>query len=268
MAYESDRNEYLVALGLAGLASTVMPYARPLVALMAMVTMDPAEQDRAADQWLDATPVGVKPVADSKGSPGAAVGAGDLAVLRSELKRMVAEIGKQDWKGQAYTTFQKRAEELDRKLETLDRNREGCGQTLKASAHISHWVLQFFKWIARALAGFAALVVASTFNPVARIAVMQSVMKVVVKIHATALRIFTNHRKVILRVAMAVGAAGVVYNQASKDLLAMNAVPTKTPDLIDGAIQYDVEEVDFTKSPLAEAGANKPDLGILGNMGV
>ncbi|MET8861481.1 hypothetical protein ABZW11_00860 [Nonomuraea sp. NPDC004580] len=268
MAYESDRNEYLVALGMAGVASVIMPYARPLVALMAMVTMDPAEQQRAADQWLDKTPVGVKPVADSKESPSAAGGAGDLAVLRSELKRMVAEIGKQDWKGQAYTTFQKKAEDLDRKLETLDRNNVGCGQTLQASAHISHWLLEFFKWIARALSAFGAIVFASQFHPLTRIAVVRGAMRFVVKLHKIALRVFTNHRKVILRVAMAVGAAGVAYSQIFKDLLAMNAVPTKTPDLIDGAIQYDVEEVDFTESPLAKAGATKPDLGVLGNMGV
>ncbi|GAB2916281.1 hypothetical protein ACFMQL_18910 [Nonomuraea fastidiosa] len=249
MAYESELSTFKWALYTATAATLVMPYAAPVVAIMHLFNMDPPEQQRAADQWLDKTPVGVEP-ADGKAP--AAGGGGDIATLRAELKKLVQEVGKEDWKGQSYATFKEKAEVLDKHLEQLDRNRQAAGNTLETSAKWSTTILQVLTSFALALDAMAAAVLISRVNPIALASVTNYTLLGVRMLHKSAMELLKNHGKFMLKGSLLLTAASVAYSQFTHDLPGLKAVKGETPNLLEAGAMYNPSSGNFDTMPGAE----------------
>jgi len=249
MAYESELSRFRWALYTATAATFVMPYAAPLVAIMALFNMDPPEQQRAAEQWLDSTPVGVETV---DGGEPAAGGGGDIATLRAELRRMVQEIGQEDWKGLSYATFREKVETLDQHLEQLDRNRQAAGNTLETSARWSSAILEFFTSIAVVLDGMAAAVLVSRVHPIALAAVTRHTLLGVQMMHRSAMELARNHAKFMLKGTLLLTAASVAYSQFTHDLPGLKAVKGETPNVLEASTMYNPSSGNFDTLPAAE----------------
>ncbi|MEV0380004.1 hypothetical protein [Nonomuraea sp. NPDC050643] len=269
MAYESDRTHFMVVLGIATAASAIMPYAYPIVGLMWLLVSDPGEQDRAADQWLDKTPVNVAtpvPLVKPKEQdwhppmlPSSQSGAGgsDLAVLRSELKRMSKEIGEtEDWNGRSYDSFLKKVEVLDKHLDTLDRNRAGCGDTLKCSAQAFHALVSVCTGIAYILNALALFVLVARTNPWGLAAELR-VLQVVKKLHDILMAVFKSHLKLVAKATVILGVAGVAYNQFAKDLFGLQAVSGSKPNLTEASAMYNAASADIEDDPASQFDTGK-----------
>ncbi|WP_433437721.1 hypothetical protein [Nonomuraea sp. CA-141351] len=284
MAYEEDKAMFYSALAAAGLAAVIMPYALPIVGLMSLLIADPAEQHRAAEQWDNKTPVNIQQ-ADNKGwhPPMAAGvtpatqkplgvlvpasstgGSSDLAYLRGELKRMTKEIGEsKEWAGRGYSSFVEKVNELDKQLDTLDSNRVACGDTLKCSATAFHVVAVICDIVAGLLTVMAGIVAAVRFVPGGQ-AWDLAAIKWVMTVYRTLLSVFKAHWKMIMKVTLMLGLAGTAFNQFTKDLPFLKAMPsTGTPNLVQASAIWDPSKADIVKDPQSDiptTGLDQPSL--------
>ncbi|MFI7127458.1 hypothetical protein ACIBQ1_17305 [Nonomuraea sp. NPDC050153] len=265
-------------------ACVVMPYALPILTLMSLVIADPGEQARAADQWNDGTPVGMQQ-ADNKGwHPPMAAGAkpnqslplvpmapsttsSDLAYLRSELKRMAKEIGENsDWVGRGYSSFVQKVNEFDVQLEKLDNNRIACGESLKCSATAFHVIAVLCDVVAGLLTVMMGIVLAVRFVPGAQgweLAIIRWVMT----LHKVLMGVFKKHWKLIMKITVILGLAGVGLNQFMQDLPFLKALPSQKPNLAEARVMWDASKADLAKDPTAPLDAGQAVPGVMPEFG-
>ncbi|MEU6778012.1 hypothetical protein ABZ912_02330 [Nonomuraea angiospora] len=268
MAYEADVWMFRSAWAATAAATIVMPYAAPILGLMSLVIADPAEQARAADQWNDKTPVnigqadnkdwhppmaaGAKPAQQTPllAPPGNSGGASDLAYLRGELKRMAKEIGdNSDWAGRGYASFVQKVNELDAQLDKLDNNRVACGETLKCSATAFHVVAVLCDVVAGILTVMAGIVLAVRFVPGGQ-AWEAAIIRGVMSTYKCLQTVFKNHWKLVMKVTLYLGLAGTAFNQFTKDLPFLKAMPsTGAPNLVNASAIWDPSKADIVKNP-------------------
>ncbi|MEV1168957.1 hypothetical protein [Nonomuraea sp. NPDC049784] len=283
MAYEEDKAMFYSALAATGAATLIMPYALPILGLMSLLIADPAEQHRAAEQWNNKTPVNIQQ-ADNKGwhppmaagattatqqplgvlVPAPSTGGGsDLAYLRGELKRMTKEVGENsEWAGRAYSSFVQKVNELDRELEKLDNNRVACGDTLKCSAtafHVLAWICDIFAGLLTVIAAWVAVV---RFTPWGGASEASAVVWTR-NAYKTLMEIFKKHWKLIMKITLYLGLAGTAFNQFTKDLPFLKAMPsTGTPNLVQASAIWDPSKADIVKDPQSDipSGLDQPSL--------
>jgi hypothetical protein len=266
-SYDGDLELFIGAQATATTAAVVMPYAWPIVGLMGLLIADPAEQHRAAEQWLDKNSVSIAGGPSSTGSPFVQqtrqefhppmveparpdAGTSDLAYLRSELRRLSKDIGSSDdWAGRAYSSFLEKVEVLDGHLATLDSNREGTGNTLKASAQGFHALMVFCVAIAAALAALAAYVSLARASVAWAAPAEGQAFSFVTTMHTTMKEVFANHWKLVLKASVILGLAGVAYNQFAQDLPGLQAVSGSKPNLMEASAVYNPAEADIGDSP-------------------
>lgn len=277
MAHEGDFELFLGAVATATAAAVILPYASPIVGLMGLLIADPAEQDRAADQWLNTTPIdaGAKPgpvgqtaaqewrppmaaPASSKGVH--APGASDLTYLRGELKRLSREIGSnKEWAGRGYNSFLEKVDVLDGHLATLDSNRMNTGSTLKASAQGTHALVLCCVAIAAVLTTLAAYVTMLRATATLALAGEAQAIGVVESLHITAKAIFTSHWKLVLKASVLLGVAAVAYNQFTQDLPGLEAVSGTAPNLVEASAIWNPAASDVVDDPQSQFDAAKLD---------
>ncbi|MFC4115553.1 hypothetical protein [Nonomuraea zeae] len=264
--YDGDLEVFIGAQATATAAAFVMPYTYPIVGLMGLLIADPAEQHRAAEQWLDKNSVNIGPATTTNGSmfsqpqefhppmvaPARAEnssGLSDLAYLRSELSRLSREIGNsEDWAGRAYKSFLEKVDVLDGHLATLDSNREGCGNTLKCSAQGFHALMIFCVAVAGVLAALASYVLLARATAFGALAEGQAV-SISTTLHTTMKQVFASHWKLVLKASVILGLAGVAYNQFAQDLPGLQAVSGSKPNLMEASAIYNPAEADIADSP-------------------
>ncbi|WP_049570669.1 hypothetical protein [Nonomuraea sp. SBT364] len=246
MAYENDRTIFMTALGTATAAALFVPYALPIVGLLATMLGDPAEQHRASEQWLNTTPVDAAP--ESAGS-----GQSDLAFLRTELQRMTREIGQNDgWEGKAYASFQEKVNVLDQHLATLDQNRISCGNTLSCTAQGFHVLTLVASAVAAALTVLAAFVAICRTSVVAAPEGETIALTTSQRLYAAVARIYANHGKLIAKAGLIMSIAGVAYNQFAQELPGLQAVSGEKPNLIEASAMWDPSTSDMVDNPQAQ----------------
>ncbi|MGN9836767.1 hypothetical protein ACTMTI_01460 [Nonomuraea sp. H19] len=267
MAYEEDFGLFHGALAAAMLSLTVMPYAYPVVGLIGFFEgADPKEQHRAAEQWLNETPVDMGPAAPvgvlvtgpqkwhppmaEPGRSDQSAGVSDLTYLRSELKRLTREIGEAgDWAGRAYSSYVKKVEELDGYLVKLESNRVNCGNTLKCSATGFHVLIGFCVGVAGVLTALALWVTMAKINFAYSVMVQQQAVSRVLDLHDLVSKVFSNHWKLVMRVSVILAGAGIIANQAAKDLPGLSAVEAKNPNLIEAGAMWKADKADIVDAP-------------------
>jgi hypothetical protein len=282
VAHEGDFELFLGAVATATAASVILPYASPLVGMMGLLVADPAEQDRAADQWLNTTPIdaGPKPgpvgpsVAQQEWRPPMAApastggehaaGASDLTYLRGELKRLSREIGNDEgWAGKSYTSFLEKVQVLDGHLATLDSNRMNCGNTLKCSAQGTHALVMFCVAVAAALTGLATYItVLRATASLAMVTGEAQVIGMVENLHVTMKTVFTNHWKLVLKASALLGVAAIAYNQFTQDLPGLEAVSGEKPNLMEASAIWDPTKSDMIDNPEAQFDTAELDTGM------
>ncbi|SEG99431.1 hypothetical protein SAMN05444920_11336 [Nonomuraea solani] len=255
MAYEGDYVLFREAWAATAAACVVMPYALPILALMSLMIADPAEQHRAAEKWLDESPVDMGAQGGDSKTPATASGGGgsDLAFLRGELKRLSKEIGEKDeWEGRSYTSFLEKVNDLDGQLEKLDHTRAATGDTLKCSATLFHVLAVLCAIVGNLLAIMAGMLLAARFTPAAP-AWEAMIIRQVISMHKVLKTIFSKHWKMIMKVTAMIGIAGVAFNQFTQDMPFIKAMPGKVkPNLIEAGAIYDSTKVDIVDSPASQ----------------
>jgi hypothetical protein len=273
VAYEEDFYLFHAALAAALVSLKAMPYAYPVVGLIGFFEgSDPKEQHRAAEQWLNETPVDMGPAAPlGVLAPGRQqewrppmvdlprsdqpVGVSDLAYLRSELKRMTRDIGEAEgkegpaWAGRAYASYVKKVEELDGYLVTLENNRVNCGNTLKCSATGFHVLIGFCVAVAGVLTALALWVTLAQINFAYSVMVHRQAVSRVLDLHDLVSKVFANHWKLVMRVSVMLAGAGIIANQAAKDLPFLSAVEAKNPNLIEASAMWKADKADIVDAP-------------------
>ncbi|NJP98243.1 hypothetical protein HCN51_53980 [Nonomuraea sp. FMUSA5-5] len=270
--YEGSVAAFTAALGTASMAAFIMPYAWPVVGLIGMMSGDPQEQDRGAEEWLNPRSVNNWPTyapATSLTSaqqqqqwhpPMAAHPTpgdqSDLAFLRSELKRLAKEVGDAgDWAGQAYESFIEKVNVLDKHLAALDDNRVGTGNTLKASAQGYNAILMVCVAVAAVLAALAVFVQFCRGSLVNAAAGEANAMRAVMKVHEAVSAAFKQHWKLVLKVSLILSAAGVAFNQFTQNLPGIATVKADKPNLIEAKALWDPTTADIVDDPQSKLDA-------------
>ncbi|GAA3242593.1 hypothetical protein [Nonomuraea helvata] len=250
--YEEAQEWMLQAKLIASGATYVLPYAAPLVGMLLMAVGDSAEQHRAAQQWLNETPVdaGPKYGPTAKTAPAVhASGVSDLAYLRNELQRLSRQIGEsEEWLGRAYDSFLEKVKELDANLQKLDNNRTACGNTLKCSAAVYFALTMFFYAIAVILAGLAAWVVYMRSTAIG-LGVEPQAISQVVKLHETVSKVVQQHSRGVIKASAIIAAAGVALNQIAKDLPFVDPVKVEKPKMLEAKAMWDSAKLDIIDDP-------------------
>lgn len=285
MAYEWDYQIFLGAVAAAALAAVAMPYASPIVGLMGLLIADPAEQDRAANQWLNTTPIDAGPQSGPMGTPVTqqewrppmaapasargehAAGTSDLTYVRDELKRLSEEIGKDEgWAGKGYQSFLEKVKVLDKHLETLDKNRVNCGNTLKCSAQGTHALV----WVCANIAGLLvelAIYVSYMRATAAAIGGEVQAINFVMRLHTTMKTVFTQYWKKVVGASAILGGAAIAYNQFAQDLPGLEAVSGAKPNLMEASAVWDPTKSDMTDNPEAQFDVGELDDSLMPEFG-
>ncbi|MEV6031669.1 hypothetical protein AB0L65_11005 [Nonomuraea sp. NPDC052116] len=247
-----DYATFTASLGGVLAAATVLPYAYPIAGLMGLLVSDPAAQYRAADQWLNETPVGMGPEKGSTAQSGPAVhkkGVSDLAYLRSELKRLSKDIGEsEEWLGRGYNSFLKKVEELDGHLDTLDRNRVDCGNTLRCSALAFRVLEGFCALVSACLVSLAMYVAPLRLTPAGPSAEAVAI-NWVTRLHNVMAKILENHLKLVVKGTLILAGGSVIYNQLAHELPGMRPVSLEKPKLLDAKAMWNAADADISDDP-------------------
>ncbi|SPL88195.1 unnamed protein product [[Actinomadura] parvosata subsp. kistnae] len=253
-SYQGDLQLFIGAVVTITSLSGVMPYVLPIAGLMSTLIADPAEQHRAATQWLDETPIDIGPEYGPTTPSAPAVhadGVSDLTYVRNELKRLSKQIGEsEDWQGRAYTSFLDKVAEFDGHLQTLENNRSGCGHTLKCSATAFHALMGVCVALAGILGALAAFLIVARSTP-AGPAVEAKAIGIVVRLHRLLSSVVKNHWKLVRRVGLILTSAGVTLNQLTRDLPLVKPVSAARPDLLEARAIWDPAQADIVDDPQA-----------------
>ncbi|NJP94835.1 hypothetical protein HCN51_36290 [Nonomuraea sp. FMUSA5-5] len=253
-SYQGDLQLFMGAVVTITSLSGVIPYVLPIAGLMSTLIADPAEQHRAAEQWLDETPTGIGPEYGPSAPSAPAVhteGVSDLTYVRNELKRLSSQIGEsEDWQGRAYTSFLDKVAEFDGHLQTLENNRIGCGNTLKCSATAFHALTMICVALAGILVALAAYVIVVRPTPAGPAAEAQAI-SLVGKMHVSLSNVIRNHWKLVLKVGLILSGAGVTLNQLTRDLPLVKPVSAAKPDLLEARAIWDPAQADIVDDPQA-----------------